>query len=60
MILTTDRRRKSRVCHLNMLTAYVRKETSKGCVANVTPAVAATVRSAAYSPVEDNLVVHED
>uniref|UniRef100_A0A8C2BUT8 Gypsy retrotransposon integrase-like protein 1 n=1 Tax=Cyprinus carpio TaxID=7962 RepID=A0A8C2BUT8_CYPCA len=60
VISTPDRRRKSRMCHLNMLKAYVTKETSKACVDNVTPAFAATVLSAAYSPVEDNLVVHED
>ncbi|XP_026109534.1 uncharacterized protein LOC113081799 [Carassius auratus] len=60
VISTPDRRRKSRVCHLNMLKAYVTKETSKACVDTVTSVVAATVLSAAYSPVEDNLIVHED
>ncbi len=59
VISTPDRRRKSRVCHLNMLKGYIRKETSEACVANIVPEIAAIGLSAAYSPVEDNLVVHE-
>lgn len=42
-----------------MLKGYVRKETSEACVANVVPETAATMLSAVYSPVEDNLVVDE-
>ncbi len=60
VISTPDRRRKSRVCHVNMLKAYVNKATNETPVSDAVFAVTATVLPTAYCPLEDDLVKNED
>ncbi len=56
VISTPDRGRKSRVCHVNMLKAYVNKVANETPVSDVVSAVATTVLPTAYCPLEDDLV----
>ncbi|KAL0153620.1 hypothetical protein M9458_051100, partial [Cirrhinus mrigala] len=59
VILTPDRKKKSTVCHFNMLKAYVKSDTAKETsVCDSVPAV--TVLSSACCPLEDNLVGNEE
>ncbi|KAM9456054.1 retrovirus-related Pol polyprotein from transposon 17.6 [Clarias gariepinus] len=59
VIVTPDRKKKSRVCHLNMLKAYVKSDAAKETpVCDSVSAV--TVLSSACCPQEDNLVGNEE
>lgn len=52
---TPDRKRKSRVCHINMLKAYVSRSESKDVNMPVATVVPVTVPLSEYSPESDDL-----
>ncbi|CAI5691564.1 unnamed protein product [Oreochromis niloticus] len=54
VVLTPDRKKKSRVCHINMLKEYIDRECSSLSPA-VSPIVSVSVSQPLYSPCDDGL-----
>lgn len=55
VILTPDRKKKQRVCHINMLKSYVDRNESSVSSPQVSPVAAAAVVSSPYNPSDDEL-----
>ncbi len=61
VVQTPDRKRKTRVCHINMLKLYISRSNSRNSISapvtSVTPVVVASVNAASsgYSPIMDDL-----
>lgn len=60
IISTPDRRKKTRVCHINMLKSYIVSDTAQEPLNPGTLTKVPTVLTAAYLSPEDDLIVNED
>ncbi len=61
VINTPDRKRKTRVCHINMLKAYVNREGAQRDVAQIMSKIAVTISAvmAVYCPEKDGLKMRD-